>query len=197
MKKTFLLSALGAAVAASLPMRAVTNDVAFQFRMGGGTPGDVNRNHPASVVPGLIDSGASKPINRYGDPVLFSTASNYRRFDTGDTAVTKVNGVLVRPYPVQGQSSTNYGAQALGAATPPTSGIQDILESGFIMTQIPTGQTVKKGDAVYVWCAADSGSHKQGGFENAASGGNTAAVTNAIFWGPADSNGVVEVRVFN
>jgi hypothetical protein len=191
--KLKLLSAVAALFSASALPRAMTCDVSYQYRMPGGMPGDVNRFHPASIVAGLIDS--ANPARRYGDPVVFGAANNYRCFNAGDTALTKINGVIARPYPIQQQSTTNYGAAALGAAVPPTSGIADYLESGFIMTQVPTGQTPKKGDAVFVWCAANSGSHVQGGFENAASAGNTAAIANAVFWGPPDSAGNVEIRL--
>ena len=66
------------------------------------------------------------------------------------------------------------------------------------MGKIPAGSTQPvKGGAVFVWCAATSGSHIQGGFESVASGGNTAALdtTRYQFNGPADANGNVEVCI--
>lgn len=170
--------------------RVKTNDVAYQFRMGAGFAGDVNRTHPASIEPVLID--ASAPPTAYGQAVLIDpTTQGVRPFASGDTAVTIANGVTVRPYPFQQPSTTNYGSIGFGSGTPPTSGVMDILRQGYISAQV-VGSPVK-GGAVYVWCAASTGSHVQGGFEAAASAGNTAALANAKFNGPADSTGVAEI----
>jgi len=165
--------------------------VAFPFRMGAGFPGDVNRTHPVSIEPGLID--ASAPPQNYGVPVILdATTQGFRPFTTGDTAVTTAYGITVRPFPTQ--QSTGGAQSLIGGATPPQSGIQDVMRLGYIMVQIPAGQSVKKGGAVFVWCAASSGAHVQGNFEGASSGGNTASL-GALFQfnGPADANGVTEV----
>ena len=170
---------------------------AFSFRMGAGFPGDVGR-HFASIEPALID--ASSPPTAYGQAVVIDQASNgVRPFAAGDTAITAPWGVTVRPYPIQQpQTNQDYGAIGFGSAAPPTSGAIDILRMGYIMTVLPAGSAaVKKGGAVFVWCAATSGAHIQGGFESAASGGNTAALDTELyqFKGPADSNGNVEISV--
>lgn len=170
--------------------------VAFPFRMGAGFPGDVNRGHPASIEPTLID--ASAPPTSYGQAVLVdSTTEGVRPFAAGDTAITVIWGVTVRPFPMQASTGTAYGGAAFGAATPPPSGAIDVLRSGYIMgTALPAGASaVVKGGAVFVWCAASTGAHVQGGFESSASGGNTAAldVTRYQFNGPADANGNVEI----
>ena len=171
--------------------------VAFPFRMGAGFPGDVNRGHPQSVEPVLIDP--TNPPTAYGQPVLIVTASNgVRPFAAGDTSVTVIWGVTVRPFPTQASSGTAFGGAAIGSITPPTTGAADVLRAGYIMGKIPAGSTQPvKGGAVFVWCAATSGSHIQGGFESVASGGNTAALdtTRYQFNGPADANGNVEVCI--
>lgn len=172
--------------------RMKTRDAAFQFRMGAGFPGDVNRTHPASIEPSLIDSSA--PPTAYGQPVLVDpTTQGVRPFASGDTAVTAAYGVTVRPYPIQQSSASNFGAAAFGAATPPASGAIDVLRAGYIMGTVPAGQAPVKGGAVYVWCAASSGSHVQGGFEASSSAGNTAALADATFNGSPDANGNVEI----
>lgn len=168
----------------------------FAFTMPFGFPGDVSRGHPASIEPALID--ASAPPTAYGQAVITDATTNgVRPFAAGDTAVTVIWGITVRPYPNQQQSTTNYGSVGFGAGTPPTSGAIDILRAGYIMgTTLPAGSAaVTKGSAVYVWCAANSGAHIQGGFETASSGGNTASldVNRYQFNGPADSNGNAEI----
>ena len=177
-------------------IRCKTNDVAIQYRMNAGNPGDVNRTHPATIEPTLIDPSA--PPTAYGQPVLVdATTQGVRPLSTGDSAITKVYGVTVRPYPFQQSSGTNYGAAVLGSATPPATGVMDVLRSGYIIGSVPAGSTAVKGGAVFVWIAATSGSHIQGGFETAASGGNTIALdTNTYtFNGAPDAAGNVEICV--
>lgn len=174
--------------------RLRTCDVAFTFRMGAGFPGDINRTHPFSVMPGLAN--VTTPPRNYGDPVLVDTATNsYRGVIAGDNnaAALAFQGVIVRPYPMQ-QTSGGMSA-AIGTAAAPTTGVIDILEEGYIMGKIPPGVTVTKNGTVYVWCAVNSGNHVQGALEGAASVGNTVPVLNAKFNGPADANGNVEIRI--
>lgn len=175
--------------------RWATRDTAFSFRMGAGFAGDVNRTHPFSNLPGLMD--VTNPVRLYGDPVIGNTAANsYRGVLATDTAVTKIDGVLVRPYPVQ--QTTGGMSAALGAATPPTSGVIDVLREGFILARcnnFATQQPTKFG-AVYIWVTASSGAHVQGGFESINNGANTIAITNARWNGPCDSNGIGEIEVW-
>ncbi len=176
----------------SKKIRMKARDVAFQFRMGAGFPGDVNRTHPATIEPALID--ASAPPTLYGQPVLVDpTTQGVRPFAAGDTAVTAAWGMTVRPYPIQQNAGTNFGAASFGTGTPPASGPIDVLRAGYIMAQLPSGESSLKGGAVYVWCAASTGVHVQGGIESAASSGNTAALADCQFNGPPDANGYVEI----
>ena len=175
--------------------RARTCDVAFSFRMGAGFPGDVNRMHPASIVPGLINT--TNPPKLYGNPVFVNTAdSTLRNVIAGDGSVTpgKIYGVIVRPFPTQ--QMTGGMSAAIGAAAAPVSGVADFLRSGFVMCKLPAGATVTKGGTVYIWAAADSGARVQGQLEAAASSTSTYTVTNAAFTGPADANGNVEIEVW-
>lgn len=177
--------------------RQRTCDDAITYRMRAGFPGDVNRTHPASIEPTLID--ASAPPTLYGEPVLVdATTQGVRPPAAGDGSASTVTfyGVTVRPYPIQQQAATNYGATgALGAAVaPPTSGEIDVLRSGYIMSQLNSGAgAAVKGAQVYVWCAATTTGHIQGQLETAASSTNTAPITGATFNGGADANGVVEI----
>jgi len=176
----------------SKTMRMKTRDAAFTYRMGAGYPGDVDRTHPASIEPNLIDSGA--PPTAYGQGVIVDGTSHaIRPLTSGDSGVTELYGITVRPYPTQQSSGTNYGAASLGSATPPTSGIVDVIREGYVMASI-VGSPVKNGP-VYIWTAASSGNHVQGGFEAADGTTNTASIANAVFNGPADANGVGEIFI--
>ena len=195
--RTFLatVSALFASLLFGPPlMRARTADIAFNYRMGAGFPGDVNRTHPFSVEPALTDT--TDVIAAYGNPVLYKTSNNsYKGFVAADsTTPVTVAGFLVRPFPIQQQSGGM--SAAIGAATPPTSGVIDVLNEGYIMSKLPAGATVTKGGAVYVWFAVTSGNNIQGGLVASLTGGSSALITNAKFNGPADANGNVEVRVW-
>lgn len=206
MKKTLLAAAFGGLLAqalrerkapAVLRVRARTRDIAITYRMGAGFPGDVNRTHPFSVLPGLMTPTLASKVRRYGDPVLIDTASNsYRGLLVGDTGVTKVDGILVRPYPTQQMTGGPFAT--IGAATPPDGpAVIDVINEGFVIarcnnfaTQQPT-----KGGAVHIWYAADSGAHRQGGLESVATGGSTIAITNLKWNGPTDLDGVTELQV--
>lgn len=179
-----------------LTTRMKTRDVAFTFRMGAGFTGDVNRTHPASIEPVLIDA-ASPPL-LFGQAVLVDpTTQGIRPMVASDVALTKAYGVTVRAFPTQQSSGTNYGAAPLGSAVPPTSGVMDALRAGYIMVQL--GNTAwpnaKKGSAVFVWTAASTGTHVQGAFEDTFSATNTAALDTNLytFNGTPDANGVVEL----
>lgn len=179
----------------SKKIRMKARDAAFQFRMGAGFPGDVNRTHPATIEPVLID--ATSPPTAFGQPVLVDpTSQGVRPFAAGDTAITTAYGMSVRPYPFQQSSASNFGSAAFGTGAPPATGVMDVLRAGYIMAKLPTGETSVKGGAVYVWCAASTGVHVQGGIESAASAGNTAALAGVTFNGAPDADGTVEV-VFN
>lgn len=199
MKKTLIALAVGtlmAHAASARASRAVTHDVAFGFRMGAGFPGDVNRTHPFSVDPGLMDP--TNPVRLYGDPVLInSTANSYRGFGTGDTAITAIDGVLVRPYPVQ--QTTGGMDAALGAAVPPqTRAAIDVLTDGYIMVKCNNAAVnpPAKGLPVFVRTAATAGALVQGGFHAADDGANAIEVTNAEWNSPADANGIAELRTW-
>lgn len=186
-------AAFGQAPVSSTPRgRSKTRDVAFTYRMGAGFPGDINRTHPAEVEAAVV---ASVPPTAYGQPVLIENASQgIRPFQAGDVAVIMPWGFTVRPFPTQQQSGGMTAS--LGAATPPTSGVMDVMRQGLMMTQLnDIAATPKKGDPVFVWCAATAGVHKQGGIEVIASGGNTAALdpNKFQFNGTPDSAGVVEI----
>lgn len=167
---------------------------AFQYRMGAGFVGDVNRTHPASVEPALID--ASAPPTAFGQPVVVDpTTQGVRPLVAGDSGLDAIYGIVVRDFPIQQPTATQQFAQAsFGTGTPPTSGAASILRSGYIMVQSNVGSTPLKGGRVFIWVAATSGNHIQGQFESAASSGNTIELDEkSYFNGSPDANGVVEL----
>lgn len=172
-------------------VRSKTRDVAFQYRMGAGFPGDVNRTHPADILAELIDAAA--PPTAYGQAVLLGASNaGVRPFTTGDGAQAAY-GVTVRPYPFQQSAAANFGAATIGAATPPVTGVIDVLRRGYIMVTLPSGGTPVKGGGVYVRVAAAATTHTPGDFEAAADGANNVLLSNAIFNGSPDANGNVEI----
>jgi hypothetical protein len=176
-----------------------TLDTAIAFRMGMGFPGDVNRGHPASIQPAL--NSPINPITLYGQPCVVDTAgganAGVRPLSVGDGALTSIWGVVVRPYPIQQATTSNQsGAVPYGAVAPPTQQPVDVIRGGYVMVTCGVlNGAPAKGGAVFIWIAASGGGHVQGGFEGAASGGNTIAldVTDYSWNSPADSNGVAEL----
>lgn len=199
MKKSLVSLAVASMLAASFPVtRARTRDVAFQFRMGAGFPGDINRTHPFSVLPGLMNE--TDPIRLYGDPaiaVAHADGIQFRGFKAGDTR-TVIDGILVRSYPIQ-QLATTGTNQPIGAAAAPTSGVIDVLEDGFIMVKCNdfAANPPSRGALVTVRIAATSGNKIQGGLHAAADGANTLTITNARWNGGADANGIAELRLLS
>lgn len=167
------------------------------YRMSAGFPGDINRAHPFSVEADLIC--AATPPTLYGQPVLIdATTQGVRPMVAGDQGLTTVRGFTVRPYPLQQQTASLQGAQAnFGAATPPATGVIDVLTAGYIMVVIPTGQSPIKGGPVFIWTAASAGPHVQGAIEGITGGGNTAALDTYryTFNGSPDAAGNVEIKI--
>jgi hypothetical protein len=171
--------------------RSVTNDISFLYRMGAGSPGDITRYEHAKIEPVAIDG--ANPVLSFGLAGVYDrTATNGVRSVTGtDTAI---DGFVVRPYPTQVSSGTNYGAAPFGVGAAPATGIADLLKSGYMLAKLGGTQAAVKGGVVNIWIAASSGTHVQGGVEAAATGGSTIALSaNGYFNGPADAGGIVEI----
>lgn len=155
--------------------------VAYTSRVPAGFAGTVSRSDSLTVEQQIIDSGT--PPTAYGRFVKI-VAGKVQPIASGDAA-TVVYGLAVRPYPAQ--STTN----ALGASTPPTSGIMNVLKRGYMSVPLDNGTAAKNG-TVYVRVTVNGGL-AVGNIETAADSGKCVAVTGAYFTGPADSNGIVEV----
>jgi len=158
--------------------------VAFTYRMPAGIPGDINRVQAATVEAQIITpSTLTLHPTVYGVPVVLGTAGVRTVTSTDAT----IYGLLARPFPTGGSQDP------LGTSTPPLTGPCDVLVRGYMTVLLSGGSAAAtKGGAVFVWAAATSGSHVQGGFEAAASSGNT-ITTLGRFMGPADASGNIEV----
>lgn len=213
MKKTHIAAAIaglfasaGAAFAAVMPAQKSrgkflgrrrfqdAGESVFTFRMPGLVPGEAGRFHPTGVEPCLIDVTA--PPLQYGIPGLINAANNgfrpYTVADASDATDSDPWGFNVRPFPTQ-QQSGNLTA-SFGAGAPPVSGEVDVMRQGYIGAFLAAGGAVVKGGRVYVWCAASTGAHVQGGVEAAASAGNTVKLgARWTFNGPSDQYGNVEI----
>lgn len=202
---TDLLLTLLAWGACAAPRRHMTYDaaanvMAIKFRMNAGFPGDVSRTHPFSVEPVLNDDVA--PCTAYGQfLVIDATGNAVRRIgvaDQSDAVSLMAWGLSVRPYPVSpGGNVTAPGAQAdFGGGAPAASGVMDVLRTGYATAALnDKTQAPKKGDAVFVWCAASAGAQIQGGITAVFSAGNTVKLANAVFNGAGDGAGNVEVII--
>lgn len=175
--------------------RRKTRDTAFTYRMGGGFAGDVNRGHPASIQPCLIDP--TNPPTLSGQAVVVVAASQgVRPLAAGDGALTDIWGVIVRSFPFQQALATGqYGAIGYGVTAPAAAMPVDVLVGGYIFVSV-VGSPVK-GGPVYIWTAAAAGAHVQGGFEAVNPAGNGIALNAVKFaWNsPPDSTGVAELKI--
>lgn len=154
----------------------------FLYRMPSGIPGDISRRENMTVESVPFDPNAA--FSAYG---LFGKIASGKLQPVGaGDAATAVYGLLVRPYPTQSAQ------EPLGTATPPTSGIANVLRRGYMTVKLTSGTAALNGQ-VYVRVATPSGPKVIGGIEAAADGTNTIAITNCTFMGSADASGNVEI----
>jgi hypothetical protein len=154
--------------------------------MPAGIPGAVNRAFQSTIEQQLIDG--TNPPTGYGLPVAIDATSKKARGVTTGDAATAIYGLNVRPYPTQGN-----GTDGLGTATPPTSGIMDVLKRGYISVHLGGATAAAKNGTVYVRVAAAAGGKPIGGIEAASDTTNTIVMANSYFMGPADADGNVEI----
>lgn len=153
-------------------------DSVFLTRMPAGVPGDVMRKEAARIEPAQYDP--DYPVTQYGLPVK-KVSGKIRPMAEDDDG--QPFGFLVRPYPMQTQAN-----EALGAATPPTEGIADVLVAGYILVDV-AGGTSGDGEDVY-YAATQVSPEILMGRVQADSG---VAITGARFIGTADDNGISEI----
>lgn len=150
-----------------------------------GFPGSITRDEPKWVQQAVIDPNT--PPTAFGGVVKL-VSGKLQPIASGD-ANTVIYGLLVRSFPVQGNSTT-------GTNSPPTSGIADVLRAGFMSVPLSKGAATKGGQ-VYVVITA-GGTVNVGDFVTAASpsgGGTAVAVPGCFFEGPSDAGGIVELSL--
>jgi hypothetical protein len=178
--------------------RRKTVDVAFNLRMPAGSPGDITRHTPPGTIEQCLAAAITPPTG-YGQAVVADGLSDnaVRLVQAGDTALTAIYGVTVRPYPFQqATTANNYGGVPFGGGVLAVNQPVDVLRSGYILGYInPTGGVAPlKGGTVYVWIAATSGAHIQGSFESAATGGSTITLdAKSTFSGGVDASNYGEI----
>lgn len=166
---------------------------AIKYRMDGGHAGEVNRTHPANIE--AVPQDAS-PVLGYGYGCVLGT-NTVRQLAVGDAAVTSIWGIVVRPYPQQQYTDVvGWGQAAFGNATPPGAGnMIDVLTAGYIMVPV-FGTSPVKGGAAYIRCQNAGAGQPIGGFESADDSTNTAGpLTNVVFNGGKDANGICEAII--
>jgi hypothetical protein len=151
--------------------------VSFLNRMPTGFPGRVTRAFAGQIITQEIINTSTPPL-AYGlfVKLVSGTVSNLQ---TGDTAAV-VYGVTVSPFPAESTNNTINSA-----ATPPTSGIIDVLKQGYVAVAVPSGVTPVKGSPVFVCINSADGTLGQ--LAIAAATGFV-QVPNAMFMGGVDSN---------
>lgn len=199
MKRTFIMVAgllVPGQAARLIPARShgrkLTGDIAFNLRMGAGSPGDVTRPNP-TIEPCLM--AAVNPPDAFGQAVVADLLADnaVRKVQAGDGALTAIYGITCRAWPTQQPTTTGYsGSVALGAGAPAPFQPVDVLRRGYCLGYI-NGVPVK-GAPVFVWIAATAGAHLQGGFEAATGGGSTIQLdSKTTFQGGVDSAGFGEI----
>jgi len=157
---------------------------AFVSRMPAGIPGTLSRGAAQATVDTVNLTPNS--FTAYGQGGLIDAVTgNFRVPAAGDTAIT---GVLLRPFP------TNSSQDGLGTSTPPAKGLVDRMLRGFVSVLLGGATAAVKDGAVYCRIQNPSAGKVVGGFEAAADGGNTILVPGGFFTGPADANGITEIR---
>lgn len=176
--------------------------VAYTFRMPAGVPGEVTRlqTYGVTIEPNQVNASAAAtgaalatPTWTYGAVVVVD-ANGVRPVVAGDTADSiPTMGILVRPFPgPDTRVAFPTGTVPLGAGTPPTSGVVDVLRRGYVNVKIGGSTAAAKGGGAFLYYGNSTGAHVQG-LTEAAGGGNLVALTQSWFQGPADASGNTEL----
>jgi len=163
---------------------------AFTYRMGAGFPGDVNRTHPVTIEPCIVS--ATNPPDAYGQVVVIdSTTGTVRKIIAGDTIGTvTAYGVTVRPYPAQQSTTSNFCGAVDGNIAPPATGVIDVLRSGYIMTNLNTGNAAAsyRGQPVYVRVTSATTGYVVGTCQTDSSTASSVLLSNCTFNSSSDSS---------
>jgi hypothetical protein len=155
-------------------------------------PGSITRRHPVTVEPCWPDP--TNPPTYFGQGVIVDdTSANAVRVPaSGDSGLTAIYGITVRPFPFQPSTATNYGAIAFGAATLPSTQAVDVLRAGYIAVTAQGAAATYKGAPVHLCIVAGTG-YVVGGFSADTVSGTFITLADALWNGPAGSDGVAEL----
>ena len=153
---------------------------AFMYRMPAGIPGAINRPDQSTIEPVALST--TSPFTAYGK-FGKTVAGVFVPLVAADT-VALITGILVRPYPTQGQTWPN---QAWLQGGPPVNfgTIGDRMKRGYVNVQMGFGVAVK--DAAVWVCLTATANSAVGDLGDSSIGANGAAVPGAYFTGPADA----------
>lgn len=159
---------------------------AYLTRMPLGIAGGVTRPRDLTIEPVSLDY--TKQFASYGLPGKYVN-DKFVPLESGD-AISKVKGILVRPYPITSALDLAYiGVNA--------NQVGDNLKRGYICVVSTAGNatTAKKGDPVYVRIAAATSTSPLGSFVLAqdATASNTPQLPNAEVMGPGEADGRIEI----
>lgn len=172
-------------------MAVQTNNV-YQYRMGVGAAGFVNRDQESTLEPNMLD--VTNPPTAYGDPVKMGANGRIQALAPGDTAAA-IYGWLVRPYPTQAAAS-GYPQAPFGAAAPVPGYACDVMKRGYMVVNLQGATAAAPGGAVFVRVSGTVPSGgKLNGVEAAVDGtaANTPQVPGTYFKGAADNYGSTEI----
>ena len=157
---------------------------AFLYRMPAGIPGDVTRQSQAKIEAQVLDGS-----NTFAGFGLFGKIASGKFVPVGASDVAaSVYGLLIRPFPTQGANASD----PLGTSVPPTTGLANVLRSGYANVKVNAG-TAAVGGTVYIRVAAAAAGKPIGGIEAAADSTNTIVVAGATFMSAADASGNAEI----
>lgn len=165
----------------------------YKYNMPSGIPGAISRAGGGVVLdvePVSLSSAA--PLPYYGLAGQIDTDGNFRAMDAADS---NIYGFLSRPFPFNATTASAYfGSSPLGTqAVPPQNGGEGAaMRAGYMTVKLYGATAAVKNGIVYVRVDNEDADHPLGGAEAADDGSNTIAV-NAVFQGPADENGNVEI----
>lgn len=140
-------------------------------RMPYGIAGDISRQSQATVEAQLFDE--KTPFDAFG--VAGKIVNGKFVPVSGGEKSTDLYGLLVRPFPTQGQGE-----------------VANIMRRGYMTVKNNAGSAVLGGQ-VFVRVAKPTAAKPLGGIEAAADGENTVALTGAAFMAAADADGNVEI----
>ena len=157
----------------------------FTYRMPAGVVGDVTRKEQSTIETQIMDPNT--PVLAYGVCIKY-VSGLVQPIASGDAA-TVVEGLLARPFPVQGGVADAFGSIAPNKALP-----CDVMKRGYMTVQQVDFATnaATKGAQMYVQVTADTGL-AVGSIVIGSDGGKAVAIANCFAMGPADANGLLEV----